>query len=403
MPDIKTQQLVGIRDSTYNFTDYIMNVTDIALSEYEKMEQRDEVIKAGIQYLSGSIINAIGEYHNDDVTIRVALEHWKENLVEDFQIILEQMIKNVLVFGYAPAEIVWEIKNKKANIKKITILDPLSCVFKFVGDKINIEYITSKGVKILIPPEKTLILKRGAGLYGESILRSAYSYFQTKLQLKKDSVIAMRKFGIPTILAKTAEPESAMTALSQWFNNVGIAIPLNTDVTLLQTGGDMSTSYINMIKFCNESMLTGLFVPNLLVTNNNTGSYALSSNQYQLFRMNIMSLAEVLSKQILDQLLVRTIEYNFGAVENYGEFAIINESDITEKKMLAEMFEILIRSGIVDPSETYLRESLKIPDSDVEPVGGDIDDEPKGTGVDVSTGGSADTSTVEKGISESNT
>lgn len=385
MPDVKKQQLVSIRDSTYNYTDYIMNETDIAISEYKTMEQRDEVIKAGIQYLSGSIINSIGEYHNEDERADSLLNNWKENLVEDFQITLEQLVKNALTFGFAPAEIVWEIKNKEANIKKITVLDPLSCVFRFVGDKINIEYITTQGTKILIPPEKSLILKRGSGLYGESICRSIYSIFQTKLQLKKDSIIAMRKFGIPTILAKTSDPQAAMTALTQWFNNVGIAMPLDTEIHLLQTGGDMSNSYISMIKFCNESMLTGLFVPNLLVTNSGAGSYALSSNQYQLFQMNIISLAKVFSKQILDQLIVRTIEYNIGAIGNYGEFAIISEPDITEKKILAEMFEILIRTGIVDPSEKYLRESLKIPDSEESPdeVGVDIYDEPTGISADI--------------------
>ena len=399
MADIKAQQLVGIRDSTYNFTDYIMNVSDIALSEYEKMEQRDEVIKAGIQYLAGSIMNVIGEYHNKDLKVEMLLSNWKENLSEDFQITLGQLIKNTLVFGYAPAEIVWEIKNAHAIIKKITILEPLSCVLKFVGEKINIEYITTQGTKILIPPEKSLILKRGSGLYGESICRSIYSIFQTKLQLKKDSIIAMRKFGIPTILAKTSDPQAAMTALTQWFNNVGIAMPLDTEIHLLQTGGDMSNSYINMIKFCNESMLTGLFVPNLLVTNNNTGSYALSSNQYQLFRMNIMSLAEIISKQILDQLLVQTIEYNFGTLDDYGAFTIINEPDINEKKTLSEMFEILIRCGIVDPTETYLREALKIPDSDVSPIGGEIYDEPKSVSVDVSESGSANVAEAEKSVS----
>jgi len=69
---------------------------------------------------------------------------------------------------------------------------------------------------------------------------------------------------------------------------------------------------------------------------------------------------------MIDGLIQKIIEYNFGIVEDYGSYQISVIPSVDEMKAMAETLSILNNAGIIDPTETWQRDWFKIiPESDI--------------------------------------
>jgi len=79
-----------------------------------------------------------------------------------------------------------------------------------------------------------------------------------------------------------------------------------------------------------------------------------------------MNIAQELTQQFIDGLIVKLIEYNFGPVEDYGMYQVSINPTVEDMKTMSEVLSTLNQVGIVDPLETWQRDWFKIiPESEV--------------------------------------
>ncbi len=360
---IDTTQYISLLDRFWEILGVILNEDDLENEDKEKMLTRDETVKAGLKYTTNMIYSSIGRYtHPDeriDETINQAIDFSNTSIGN----VLQRMIYEAQGYGYAVGEIIYTIDDGVVKVADITRLAPYQCAFKVQDDEsLAIEFTTIKYGKIILPPEKCLVLRNGGGIYGESVLRPVFSSWQFKTALKKWWAVAMEKFAIPTVVAESSDPNAARAIFASWFSKAGVSVPIGDKISTLQPGSDMARSFQDSIEYLNTLIFRGLQVPQLISSSSDTGAYAMSKTHMQLFQDTMRSQATNYANQILDQLVTRLIEYNFGVQEDYGEFAINVQPSVDDKAAMAGYITALISGGVVDPTEPWIRDMLSIPE-----------------------------------------
>ena len=113
-------------------------------------------------------------------------------------------------------------------------------------------------------------------------------------------------------------------------------------------------------------MYRAMFLPSLLGSGENGGSYSLGQVHFELFNATAAALAEDYIDAELEQLWRSLIEWNFGKQENYGNFVINDTTPINEKVSLSSMFMNLAQVGMLDieSDRNLVREMLGLPELD---------------------------------------
>ncbi|OQC53109.1 MAG: hypothetical protein BWX54_02451 [Verrucomicrobia bacterium ADurb.Bin018] len=172
----------------------------------------------------------------------------------------------------------------------------------------------------------------------------------------------MEKFAIPTVVAESADPNAARAIFASWFSKAGVSVPIGDKISTLQPGSDMARSFQDSIEYLNTLIFRGLQVPQLISSASDTGAYAMSKTHMQLFQDTMRAQAYSYANQMLDQLVTRLIEYNFGPQEDYGEFTVNTQPSVEDKTAMAGYITALISGGVVDPTEPWIRDMLSIPE-----------------------------------------
>ena len=135
--------------------------------------KRDETIAAGLRFISSSTISKIGSYSNPDSNVAQFVSGVIENLEISLPTFLKKMLEDMLAYGWAGAEIVWQSSEGKLWIEKVVPYAPSQMSFYPEEVPEFVKLTTSKG-EFQIPLSKMFILRNGEGLYGESILNTCY-------------------------------------------------------------------------------------------------------------------------------------------------------------------------------------------------------------------------------------
>lgn len=350
--------------------------TDQFRQFYKQMLEDDESIGTGLEYLAGRVVSKIGEFSHDNPRVKELVDHSIESVRGTMTEIRKDILRNSFAFGFGVAEFTIKDEGGLWVLSSMPVYDPSTISFKmakFPDNSYGIGSVMQKsgmGQDIEIPSGKCLIKTHGNGNspYGHSLLRRCYRWWAFKRAVPKLWAVALERYGMP-LLHGTADSEGTGKKLEEALANINSkAYVVTNDKCNVQTvgapGGDISSGYMAADELCDKKIYRALFLPSLLGSGENGGSYSLGQVHLELFNATAVSLAEEYIDCELEQLWRPLIEWNFGPQESYGEFSITDSIPADEKKTLSEMLLNLANAGVVDPDSDrdWMREVLGLPE-----------------------------------------
>ena len=344
-------------------------------SYYKQMLSNDETIGTGIEYLTSRVISRIGAYSHEDEKIKELVDRSIESIRGTLTEARRGILRDSFAYGYGVGEFTLKSEAGKWILSSIQILDPTSIKFKmdkFEDNSYGVSAVVQQaGMEELeIPAGKCIIKTYGDNTspYGRSLLRRCYRWWSFKNAIPKLWAIALERFGTPMIHALTDSKTTRKeldTALANLNSRSHIVTDGKTEIrSLFATNGGLSSSYISAQEQCDKMMYRAMFLPSLLGSGENGGSYSLGQVHLELFNSTAAALAEDYIDTELEQLWRPIIEWNFGAQENYGSFLVNDTMPVSEKAAMSSVFLNLAGAGIIEPSSdrVWIRESLGLPD-----------------------------------------
>ena len=180
--------------------------------------------------------------------------------------------------------------------------------------------------------------------------------------------VALERYGTPMLTGKSDDHETRKkleATFSNIYSNPHIVTDKETEIqTVFTPNGGISAGYQSALEMCDKMMYRAIFLPSLLGSGENGGSYSLGQVHLELFNATAAALAEDYADTELECLWRPLIEWNYGTQENYGSFIINDTMPTSEKLALSSMMLNLAGAGVIDPSSDreWMREMLGLPD-----------------------------------------
>jgi phage gp29-like protein len=349
----------------YNSEDY--NPSDFGLDVYEKM-LTDGQVKAGLDMIKLSTTARGFTLTGDDPETKKYAEFINENFelirgnIED---VLGEML-TALEYGYSVTEKVFDYRNGKIVLKKMKTLNPHSVRVK--TDKFgDIEYVMQRigSKEIKIPAQKIIWYahdKKFGQPYGNSVLRTTYKHWFIKDKMYRFANIAYERYGTPLLVGNVQDAKDVgkMKNLLKKINGMtGLAISGGDSVTAIQGS---NADFVGYIEHHDRKIMESMLVPPMMlgVGRGQSGSYALTDNQFDVFMFRLQALQRDLKALIEEEIIRPLVDLNFPNVKRYPSFNFrpLAKED-TEK--LARVFQMMITAQVVSPSEEWIREELGMP------------------------------------------
>jgi hypothetical protein len=137
------------------------------------------------------------------------------------------------------------------------------------------------------------------------------------------------------------------------FTQVDKDNPINIDS--LTTGNNFADAFTSAIDMCDQNMMIGMGIPDLILKNKSTGlgSSGAAERQTELFHAYVSSLYELVVNGFLDQVVRQLIQYNFDPRTNTKayELGYIKQKPLrySELTTLTGMVDTLTKHGYLSP------------------------------------------------------
>lgn len=377
------------------FDGAIVNPDAAYVSEYERMLDTDETVGAAFYFLTLCALSYLGEYTHPDEKISGFVRECFEEMNGSLLLACEDILSAVWA-GYSVTEIVWRPAGLNLKIDYLATYHPSTITFKVYsnGQLKEIEQKnTYQAMGQPLPPEKCVVFsyrKRFGSYYGKSAFKPIRKNWLLKDAILKMWAKALDKFGTPLLVAlvpdgNIVDPETkeeisqleyAVKLLGNLQHGTSLALAAGgsrtagqaqvPDVKALVTGGSGVGSAFNLaISYLNKMICRGLLVPSLLFDEGaRSGSLALGTSHFYSFLLMVKAIFLQLKEVLLDQLVGRLIDYNFGPQKNYGDFTE-QPPGPDELEAWAKIFESLVNSGAMSMEEEedfqYARKKIGLP------------------------------------------
>ena len=342
---------------------------------YKQMLSDDETIGTGLEYLTGRVVSRIGTYSHEDTRIKELVDRSIESIRGTLTDVRRGILRDSFAYGYGVGEFTVKNEGGKWILSSIQILDPTSLEFKmekFADNSYGVGVVvqdTGMG-EVEIPAGKCIIKTYGDSTtpYGKSLLRRCYRWWSFKKSIPKMWAVALERYGTPMLFGRTDNREDRKrleAVFSNLYSNAHLVTDTKTEIqTLYSPSGGIGGGYMTALDQCDKMMYRAMFLPSLLGSGENGGSYSLGQVHSELFNATAAALAEDYIDTELEQLWRPLIEWNFGPQENYGDFMIMDAMPIGEKAAMSSMYLTLAQTGILSPESDrkWVRESLGLPD-----------------------------------------
>jgi hypothetical protein len=343
-----------------NMTQPIPN-SDKFRRHYAEMIQEDETIGTGLDYLSGRVLSKIGTYVHQDERIKEFVDDCIENIHGTMKQSRKSLIYNAFGFGYGVGEYTVTPHEGQWRLSSLSVYDPLSLSFipkKREDGSYTIGTVVQKvsgSEDIKIPAEKCVIFTNGNSStpYGNPLLRRCYRWWIFKKAIPLLWSVSLERFGTPILYGKANTP-ALVEHMSEAFENLASKAYLITDTSSdisaiqgLTGGGEFAVAD----ELCDKKIYRALYLPSLLASGENGGSYALGGIHLELFDYQTTTYAEEYKEIELEQLWRPLIEFNFGPQDDYGDFTINDSMPMDEKLKMASLATALSSSGMLEPKD----------------------------------------------------
>lgn len=338
----------------------------------DRAYKNEPVIRQGLSFLSLAILSRLNGYEHPDPDIEAFVN---ATLTPKLPTIMNKIVLSLLKYGSATAEICYDWKVSKKSAIPQVVLDefvlyhPLSVDIQLNdyrklthGEKV-IDSIYKSGVwvplptiiqdgrksyqgaeivgsKVRLPEYKVFHIHNtieGDNPFGTSLLESILPFHLYKEAFTNMMWVALDRYGTPLVYALVPNIQTGRTtigpdgepqpitlfdetkeALENLSSQSAIVITQNSreqPVTLdtLTTGNNFSDSFISAIEFCDENMIMGLGIPNLLFRDKSSrlGSGQAGEVQLEAFNSFIDTMYNLITEKVLDQIVGHIIDINF--------------------------------------------------------------------------------------------
>lgn len=367
----KLAQEIGLyRDDTYDMNDMEdFNQADFDLEVFEKM-MKDGQVKAGLDIIKLSVTARGFTLTGDDPQTK----EYAEFIMENFETIrgnMEDVLGEMLTaleYGFSCTEKVFDYDKKTGKIvlKKMKVLNPhnLSVKTDRYGDLVYVKQrIGSKEIKL--DAHKVIWYahdKKFGDPYGNSVLRTPYKHWFMKDKMYRFANIAYERYGTPLLVGNVADAKdvSKMSQLLRKINGMtGLAISGGDSIQAIQGS---NADFVGYIEHHDRKIMEAMLVPPMLLglSRGQSGSYSLSSNQFDIFMIRLQALQRDLKALIEEEIIRPLVDLNFPNVTKYPSFNFKPLADDDIEK-LSRVFTAMITAQVISPSEEWIREELGFP------------------------------------------
>lgn len=348
------------------------------ISTYVEMIKDSPVASAAndLRILLG--VSMLDKYQNPDTDIQDFVRNSINSMQGSWLNVLAEML-TFIPFGKSFSEVSYSIKKRQANLDIIRTVDPRYYWFEgFNGQISRVHYL--RFTDIYIPYENGIhlvnqpYLALGGDPHGVAICRRAYPYWELMKIINACMAIASERQATKLLVGKTDTANNSVTMINPETGQPYID-PATSEPRLFNQGYVMSNSLQNIknnsyavIDIADEILAIGhetdgSFFTNVLgylesmimlcwlVPRTVTGTGTVSSGDSNLNEghQNILKLVtrsqmEIVGESLIEQAIRPMLEFNFGELEDYGCFPVINE-DNTDTITLLNVINNCVSTG----------------------------------------------------------
>ena len=290
-------------------------------------------------------------------------------------------VLRMLIDGWSPHEIVWEIREQQVRVEKIEYR-PVHSVTPQIDDRNNLvgykqdlnkvrKGISNRGTtgldgEIIIPEDKVLHFVNGPEwnyIFGRSIFMQAYHHFDSKHKLYYIAHIAAQINALRMKIVKVPDEkkdkaDEYLDLVAKLGFNSTISLPSDVIVELLDETSHTFPDISPLIQHHDSQMSKSVLAQVLDIgVDSSTGSFNLSDTHLDVFIANLELMAQYIASIFNFSLIPKLIDWNFGT-KNYPRVQF-QPFDRLVKKQLFEMFTRISAAPTVNVSPEFLTEMEK--------------------------------------------
>lgn len=336
-----------------------------------KKMTEDSVIKSALNILKLSVLSrgfkiTVKEDANQELADFI-MENFDDmdGNIEDY---LLQML-TCLEYGYSATEKVYERrkdskKRDRIMLKRLKTLDPETMHIKTDAFGNTMWYNQRVGNRdIKIPKEKMIWWvhdKQFGDMHGRSELIACYKNWYIKDKILKFANVAYERYGTPLIIGRVEDKSDVpkMKQLLQKINGM-TSLSISGEDSIEAIQNQQNVDWVAVLEYHTRQIYESMNIPSMLASSSKAiaGSYALSSNQLDIFTLKLQSLQRDIKSMLEEQVIKELIDMNFPNPDEYPKviFSPLVDKDI---KQLSDVIVAMITAGVVMPTEDWIREAL---------------------------------------------
>ena len=386
-PSEPTLRVVGVADApeSVNYESRLIHVPDINSEDINKMMKIDGEVSGLYRILMTPLRGATLEVKAPHSKAKSETNFIQEVLTEPYRnggmvIPLQTLmatIMRMLIDGWSPHEIIWDIRNGQVRVEKIEYrpvhsieaqIDKNNNLTGYVQDLMKVKKRVN-GIdlrsKVTIPGDKIMHFVNSPEwnyIFGRSIFMQAYYHFEKKHKLYYISHIAaqinalrLRLVKIPA--ARESEFDKWMELVAKLGFNSTIALPDDISLELLDTGNNF-VDITPLIQHHDAQAAKSVLAQVIdLGVEGRTGSFNLSDTHLDVFLVNLELMAQYISSIFNNSLIPKLIDWNFGT-GNYPKVQF-QPFDRLVKAQLFDIYKRISASANLNASPEFLAELEK--------------------------------------------
>lgn len=295
------------------------------------------------------------------------------DMLNNLQIEIQSLVKQMapaIMWGYNVHEIIYDVKDGKivvTNVVPVHIKTLQQDPFNYdsdTGELVSIHQVTDDG-EVEIPIEKCLLYSYGS-LYdekeGHGLLHDFLPIVEDKENVQDWLMTFAERNGSPTLYGKTDDPVSRDEMLDAFDDiadgTTGLTLGTTEEIGVLESSHNGEV-FFNILQYKDNQIFRRMFIGNLLLGDNSqTGTYAQSQTQLEFGNMVFDGILEEIANIIQEQIINRTVEFNFGdAQPPVFSFDKFSSGDLEK---LFNIIKPLMDNGTLDSENSAVQEALAL-------------------------------------------
>lgn len=351
----------------------LVNPDNIPPCVYRRMQETDETVSAGIDFIQLTVTAHLGRYINPNRRAQAYIDELWWHCHSSLEQVVEEILQ-ALVFGWSVGEKVLRAGVNRIWLDDIPFLAPESTTIAIEGDpgaqgfgRVT-GFSQRSGFDAELPLSKMVYYAhrvRNSNVYGQSRLKPAYKSWVLKDVLLKDYGLAMSTYGSPIGVGQvqnlhqqeldddgsiTTSGKRMLKTLKGLSGGSAVVHGPAESISLEQAKISVGKDFKEAEDHLNKCILRAMLIPALLFEPTDIGSFALGNKHFEIFMRSIGRIVKDVQRVVLLQIYQPLLWINFGLKVPLGRFESIQleEEDL---KLWSEIYSSLVTHGFLSDQE----------------------------------------------------